>query len=571
MEIEHLSDLPVLFSGIEKTELSELFDSYFTDHKNWQGISGGQLLAGWLLYILSEGDHRLSHVEEWAAHHLRSLQGLLAEPELRALDFNDDRLANLLDRLSDDTNWQSFEQQLGKNLIKVYRLSQSEQEPRIIRNDSVNVPQYRAEEGLFRYGYSKQRRSDQPFCKVMMSTLDPLAMPIAVDIVKGSGPDVDLYLPLIKRVQDILQQTGNLYVGDSQLGSISNRSSLHSSGDYYLMPLSKKQVVPELLRTYLQGITVEPTELSSIFTEADSKRKSAYFYEVKELVREEQSGIEWEERRILVYSPHYAQGLDKVLENRIARAQEEIERLVISKRGRRNPKTLDDLKLRVQKIKDKHKVQGCLVVEYKEEVSERKVKRHKDRPEEIRRTVKLDLKVERDEEYIKQEKQERNWQVYGTNVPQEKMTAARIVETYRDEYRIEHVFDYLLNRDTGLLPVYLQKQERIKGLIRLLSIAIQFSMLIQHEARTHLSKTSDKLKGIYPGNKGRATDKPTTPMLLRAFRGISFVCLDEGGKKVIRLTELNKTQEEILGILKIPDIYKRFLKVLQTQINMRET
>jgi transposase len=275
MIVEHIDDLPLLGDLMQQTELSSLLDASFPDHGHWKGISGGKLAVGWLLYLLSESDHRLSHVEEWSEQRLHTLSVLLDEPSLRSLDFNDDRLGCLLDRYSNDQSWESFEGGLGKNIIEVYPLNSLEEDQsrdyQVVRSDSFNVPQFKKPGGLFAHGYSKQRRSDQPFCKVMLS---------ALDVLRGSGPDVDHYLSVIKRAQSILNTNGNLYVGDAQLGSTANRASIHLSGDYYLCPLGKKQCSEQEVEEYLSGMPCPIGELPSLFTEPDSKRKLAYYFEV---------------------------------------------------------------------------------------------------------------------------------------------------------------------------------------------------------------------------------------------------------------------------------------------------
>jgi hypothetical protein len=65
MVVEHLDDLPLIGHNIETTGIPSLFDAHFPDHGLWSGLSGGKVVAGWLSYILTEGDHRLSHVEGW--------------------------------------------------------------------------------------------------------------------------------------------------------------------------------------------------------------------------------------------------------------------------------------------------------------------------------------------------------------------------------------------------------------------------------------------------------------------------------------------------------------------------
>lgn len=230
MRIERVDDIPLINHFVKQSGLASLLDKHFPDHGLWGGISGGKLATGWLVYILSEADHRLSHVESWAEERMEALSVFLEEENLRAVDFCDDRLARLLDRYSDTNKWNGFEQEFGSRLVKVYHI---EAEPglgafKVIRSDSFNVPQFRGPTDLFRYGFSKHRRTDQPFCKVMMATLDPYPLPMAVDIIKGSGPDVDHYMGVIRRAKDTLGGSGHLFVGDSQLGSYTNRKAIEA-------------------------------------------------------------------------------------------------------------------------------------------------------------------------------------------------------------------------------------------------------------------------------------------------------------------------------------------------------
>lgn len=361
MIVEQIDDIPLLHNQLESIDLSNLLDSCFVDHGHWRGISSGKLGLSWLLYILSEGDHRLSHVESWGTHHHQTLKVLLDEPNLRRVDFSDDRLGILLDHYSDDSKWEIFEQALNSRILQVYNLGGK---PNIVRTDSFNAPQFRSVGDLFTYGHSKQRRSDQPFCKVLVASLDRLSLPLVTEIEKGSGPDSNYYLGLIEKARTSLGDEGNLYVGDSQLGSFLNRQTIAKQEDYYLCPLGLKQCCSEKLENYLLELPCAILDLPSLFTEKESHRKSVYFYEVKESLSDEDSDFKWEERRILAYSPAYAEGLLQSFDNRLLESEEAIKNLVVSKSGRRNPKTLSDLHIRVAKIEEKYKVSGYFDIKY---------------------------------------------------------------------------------------------------------------------------------------------------------------------------------------------------------------
>ncbi len=241
-EIEHLTtervdDIPILLAQLERMQVAPLLDRHFSTHGNWQGLSLGMVSVVWLSHILSEGDHWLNHVEPWASGHLTCLQACLGQ-EVRSLDFTDDRLAAVLDYLSDDERWQACERALGQHLIRVYDLH-----PSRVRVDSTTVSGYvqPSPDGLFQFGHSKDHRPDLPQVKIKLSALDPLGLPLGVTIVGGQRADDGLYVPAIQQAQQTLGRTGLLYVGDCKMAALSTRAYVQQSGDFYLCPLSGVQ------------------------------------------------------------------------------------------------------------------------------------------------------------------------------------------------------------------------------------------------------------------------------------------------------------------------------------------
>ena len=88
--------------------MQPLLDEHFPTHGNWVGLSLGWVTVLWLTHILSEADHRLNHVEPWAEQRLHTLRACTGQP-VHPLDVSDDRLAAVLEALSDDTRWSAFE------------------------------------------------------------------------------------------------------------------------------------------------------------------------------------------------------------------------------------------------------------------------------------------------------------------------------------------------------------------------------------------------------------------------------------------------------------------------------
>ena len=104
----------------------------------------------------------------------------------------------------------------------------------------------------------------------------------------------------------------------------------------------------------------------------------------------------------------------------------------------------------------------------------------------------------------------------------------------------------------SLTPLFLQYEERIVGLLYLLSIALRVLVLMQFVVRRNLRQAGTTLKGIYPGQPGRQTAQPTTEMMLSAFRGVTLSRIKIDGTLHEHLTPLNAVQKRILVLMEVP-------------------
>src|ERR1044072_7213968 len=100
LRVEVVADLPVLWATLERLDLPATLDRHFPTPHRWKGpLTPGEVLAVWLVFILSQGDHCLNHVEPWVAQHHGTLSALLGK-EVLPVAVHDDRLAGYLDRLA---------------------------------------------------------------------------------------------------------------------------------------------------------------------------------------------------------------------------------------------------------------------------------------------------------------------------------------------------------------------------------------------------------------------------------------------------------------------------------------
>lgn len=115
IKAEPVGDLPVISRLLQSTGLSQRVDKHYSTHHLWQGTSIGKTLEAFLVYILSQNDHRLYRVEDWALGLERTLGWLLDESDFQAAYLSDDRLGSLLDYLSkDDERWMDYQEDIGQ-------------------------------------------------------------------------------------------------------------------------------------------------------------------------------------------------------------------------------------------------------------------------------------------------------------------------------------------------------------------------------------------------------------------------------------------------------------------------
>src|SRR5947208_2672431 len=228
LTVERIDDLPLLLAQMERMGIRELLDRHFPVHGHWLGLSLGWTATLWLTHLLSEGDHRLNQVEPWAVSHLTTLRQGTGQFVDR-LDLTDDRLAAVLRALADDYHWAALESALTRRLLRVYDLA-----PAPVRLDmtTASSEQFVTPDGLFQFGYSKDRRPDLPQVKIALATLDPLGLPLATVVVPGNQGDDPLYRPLIQRVRAMLGSGERLSVGDAKMATLGTRAGLPPAGDY---------------------------------------------------------------------------------------------------------------------------------------------------------------------------------------------------------------------------------------------------------------------------------------------------------------------------------------------------
>src|SRR5947209_15125107 len=136
-QVERVDDIPVLLATLQRLNVAEILDRHFPSGHRWKGaLTFGDGACVGLAFLTSQGDHRLCQLQPWAQDNLHTLQATLGKT-VRPLDFQDDRLADLLDHLAGDDASQECEMDLNQHTVRVYHLS-----PNPLRVDTTTAHSY---------------------------------------------------------------------------------------------------------------------------------------------------------------------------------------------------------------------------------------------------------------------------------------------------------------------------------------------------------------------------------------------------------------------------------------------
>ena len=163
MELKHepVNDVPVLAHLIqERLGIGLAQDQLVPRHGNRLGLSIGRVATAWMTHILSECNHFMSRVQEWADELPHTLEMTLGQ-KIRDTDLGDERLAEVARELSDDEVWHGLERRVSQNMIRAYKL-----DAKRVRLDSTTASVYSVYSDneaavLFKRGYSKDHRPER--------------------------------------------------------------------------------------------------------------------------------------------------------------------------------------------------------------------------------------------------------------------------------------------------------------------------------------------------------------------------------------------------------------------------
>jgi transposase len=563
---ERVDDVPLLSGFLRKLQFPEILDRHLPPHPLHQGLSNGWLITVWIAYILSQADHRKSHVQEWVESLQVSLETLIGQP-IRPVEFGDDRLTLVLKRLSDLAAWHELEADLWRCHCEVYALPVER-----VRLDATTSYGYHTidEDGLMQLGHSKDHRPDLPQFKLMAAAAEPSGLFLAGDVHPGNAADDPLYLPLYRRVRTLLGRTGLLYAGDCKMAALETRAEMASRGDFYLTRLPQTGEVAAQFAGWVEAaLTGEAAgKLIEIRVE-DDLLGAGYEFERSQVAMVGQTEHTWSERVQIIRSQASAQSQAAALDRRLEKAEAALRGLTPPPGPGRTPFTTGwQLDQAIAAVLTEHEVQGLLEVSHDYEQTSRTKyvgpgRSGPNRPKTTEWSVRYRIAtVRRDEPAIARHVARMGWQLQVTNAPAVRLSLGDSLLAYRGGICLERAFHLLKDKPLGIRPLFVRRDDQVQGLTHLVTLALRVLTLFEVLVRRGQEQGGEKLKGLYPGQAKRTTDRPTATRVLEAIARVQITLsqAESGGGCRWHLTTLPILVQRVLGYLGLSEaVYTRLV------------
>jgi transposase len=134
-----------------------------------------------------------------------------------------------------------------------------------------------------------------------------------------------------------------------------------------------------------------------------------------------------------------------------------------------------------------------------------------------------------------------------TSMPKTQHPIDKVLKKYREQGTVERRIQYVKG-PLAVMPMFLEKPERMAGLLCIVVWALMVLTLMEREVRRNLD--GQPLYGLYPEN--RPSPAPTGKAILECFSTVSIVIIKHRGTTNRRLGELDPIQQKLLRLMGIP-------------------
>jgi transposase len=566
--VERVDDIPLIIAYLKSKKIDFLFDKHIHNHGNQNNLSNGNVAIIWLSYILSQSDHRKSHVIDWVEKHQVTLSYCIG-CQFDLNNFSDDRLARLLYKCALDKNWHPLETEIAKetlNLIPLDYMLEKYFNPNanlVIKGafklDSTSFTGHHeaTEDGLMRYGFSNSNYEKLPQIKLMNCTDGFAGCSLVSTIASGNHNDESMYIPTLERMRKSFNTEGFLFCGDSKLSTKSVLDNLVKNKEFYLCPLQFSDKKNRDNFTIWVDKAVDGSQAIHQIYNGEVHYGFGYEFERKQLINN--GDLEWIERVLVIKSQGYFEGEKTRFTKKLTQIEELLGKLK-TKLLNIPEKALETINKDLEKIFENSSLPRELFeINLSIEEIIKTYKRSMRKGEYVIKKYRAYVnKLSINGEVLESLMARIGWRVFVTNISSNCLGFSEAYSYYRtSQYVIESGHHLFKSEPIGIAPLYVSRKDQLKGLIRFLSLGVLFLKLLSMEIMLRLKERKEELIGLTAGQPSRKTSTPTAKSILNYFcrSSISLIVFEANDIRRIQIEKPSLLCCKILELLNLSNMY----------------
>ena len=543
-ETRTVGGLPVVQAFLEELGFAKIVDEIVP----WEGDVPLGTLVEILMCNRMLAPMPLFRVAEWAEDAcVTDYYGVTSE------QLNDDRLGRALERLN--KHGQAVQAVLVANAVKRFKLDVSR-----IHYDISNVELFgaymrqleeevtAAEEEVSRgsggeaarasgpkpmYGRTKSGRKNVKQIQFGINVTRDGAVPVGHLSLDGNTAEAKTHLENLRLLDKLLPHSRRLYTADSKLDTPENLLAIAANKGQFLcagvfQPHLKKEY--RRLARKKQLKTVDYCPKSKAHLPADQRPQ----YKVAEVPANLEGTVDGRPvrlryRLIYVWSEAKAEQETKTRLRHIAKIEEVFEK---------TERNVNKYSLITQEAIVK-RLEGARNRYAEGDVFQYQLTKQ--------RGGKFSLTWKIDQAALRARKEVEGVYLLKTNLPKKDHPAPEVLREYKEQIHVERrIRD--LKGPLAVAPMYLEKPERMGGLLQILMWSLMVLALMERAVRRSLK--GKPMYGLYPEN--RPCSAPTAKTILDRFSKLCIVIVKERGERTRRLADLTCVQRTLLGYMGIP-------------------
>jgi transposase len=354
------------------------------------------------------------------------------------------------------------------------------------------------------------------------------------------------------------------------MAALETRAEIAANQDFYLTRLPLTGAVATQFSAWVEAaIGGEPTAKLIAIHRGEELIGHGYEFERPQTAVVGEVEHTWTERVQVIHSESAAQGQAAALDRRLKQTEAALRGLTPPVGpGRTQFTTGWELDRAIKALLAEQDATGLLTVTWERQETSRvryvgPGRGGPNRRTTTERVVRYQITaVERDEAAIERLVARMGWQAQVTNAAAERLSLGDAVLGYRAGTCVERAFQQLKDQPLGIRPLFVHRDDQVRGLTHLLTLALRVLTLFEVLVRRGQDQDGEGLVGLYPGQPKRMTDRPTAQRVLEAITRTGVTLIQEVSADGCRwhLTALPVLVKRVLGYLGLSEeVYTRLV------------